>query len=250
MERNMFDNLAPAVLCSNIAVEPLDSVIRVVLVDGQPIMRSGIKAALENSGQFAVAVEPDIMRAPELIRELRPDVVLADPGDDGDCVRLLVESVREVKGKLVVLADGPDWTRFLEAIRCGADGFLVKRLSEAELQHAVQAVAHGFLVICPDISPSLSRHFSAFPSFGESSRTIRSLLSDREIAVLLKVGAGKTNREIATDLNIAETTIKSHVSKILAKLGLSSRVEAALALRQIDVASLEAARPSRVAGPA
>lgn len=246
----MFDDLAPAVLYSNVAVEPLDSVIRVVLVDGQPIMRSGIKAALENSGEFAVAVEPDIMRAPEVIRELRPDVVLADAGDDGERIGLLVQSARAVKGRLVVLADSPDWTRFLEAIRRGADGFLVKRLSEAELQQAVKAAAHGFLVVCPDMSPSLSRHFSEFPSFGESSRTIRSLLSDREIAVLLKVGAGKTNREIATELHIAETTIKSHVSKILAKLGLSSRVEAALALRQIDVASLEPLRSSRLAGPA
>jgi DNA-binding NarL/FixJ family response regulator len=211
------------------------SPVRVLVADDQPAVRAGLVLILRSHPGITVVGEaPDGAAAIELGLRLRPDVVLMDlrmPRVDG------VAATRElvaggVRGVLALTTFDVDEYLF-GALRAGAAGFLLKDASAAELVDAVRAVARGEGVVAPAVTRRVLAAFAgpaAAPAGGPGPVPL-GLLTARERDVLECLGAGLSNAAIAARLGIAEATTKTHVSRILAKLGLRSRMEAAVAAR-------------------
>lgn len=207
--------------------------ITVLIADDQALIRSGLRAIIESEpGMEVVGEASDGAEAVEAIRRLRPDVALMDirmPRLDG------VAATRALLG-----TSGPPPTRVLvlttfhldeyvaEAIRAGASGFLLKDATGDQLVEAVRVVASGEAMLAPSVTRRLLEGLAGGPERTDGEE-IRALLSTREIDVLLLVSRGLSNIEIAGSLHLAETTVKSHVQSILAKLGVRDRLQAAVA---------------------
>jgi DNA-binding NarL/FixJ family response regulator len=193
-----------------------DRPIRVLIVDDHPAVRRGLRAFLELAGGLEVTGEAaDGPAALELVANGKPDVVLLDmmlPGMDGVEV-LHVLRRRELPARVLVVTSFTDRSRLVPAIRAGARGYLSKDVDPAALVAAVRSVAAGHLLLEPEAAGALA---------GESVLTAR----EREVLALL--ADGRSNREIAGALVVAEKTVKTHVSSILLKLGLADRTQAAL----------------------
>ncbi|GIE95528.1 response regulator [Paractinoplanes rishiriensis] len=197
-----------------------DRPIRVLIVDDHPAVRRGLRAFLELAGGLEVTGEAaDGISALDLVAATAPDVVLLDmvlPGMDG--VEVLHElRRRELPARVLVVTSFTDRSRLLPAIRAGARGYLSKDVDPIALVAAVRSVAAGHLLLEPDAAAAL-----AGGAPGGSPLTAR----EREVLVLL--ADGRSNREIARSLRVAEKTVKTHVSSILLKLGLADRTQAAL----------------------
>ncbi|MGX6600695.1 response regulator [Micromonosporaceae bacterium Da 78-11] len=201
-----------------------DPSIRVVVVDDHPAVRRGLRTFLELTGDIEVIGEAaDGDAALELIERARPDVVLLDmalPGPDG--VEVLRElRRRELTARVLVVTSYTDRRRLLPAIRAGARGYLSKDVDPHALVAAVRAVAAGHLLLEPEAADVLLGGSAAHP-------TAKPALTAREHEVLDLIADGRSNREIARALVVAEKTVKTHVSSILLKLGLADRTQAAL----------------------
>ena len=188
--------------------------IRVLIVDDHPAVRRGLRTFLELAGGLEVIGEAaDGPTALELVAEAGPDVVLLDimlPGMDG--VEVLHElRRREVPARVLVVTSFPD--RLLAAVRAGARGYLSKDVDPAALVAAVRSVHAGHLLLEPEALSALAGG---------------SVLTARERDVLALLAEGRSNREIARALVVAEKTVKTHVSSILQKLGVADRTQAAL----------------------
>jgi DNA-binding NarL/FixJ family response regulator len=205
--------------------------IRVVVADDQEIVRTGLTMILDaQPGIEVVGAAADGRRAVELARRLRPDVCLFDirmPGLDGiEATRLL--SGPDVENPLaVVVITTFDLDEYVfAALRAGAVGFLLKDAGPALLAQAVHAAAHGDALIAPSIT---ARLLKTFATVGPASRAQPvEPLTHREEQVLATVARGRTNREIADELHITLSTVKTHVASLMAKLGARNRVEIAL----------------------
>jgi DNA-binding NarL/FixJ family response regulator len=199
-------------------------VITIALVDDQELVRTGFRLILEAEADFAITGEAaDGETALALIARTRPDVVLMDvrmPGMDG------IEATRRVGEPTRVLVlttfdlDEVVW----EAIRAGAAGFLLKTAPADELVRAVRVVAAGDSLLSPSITRRLIETFAAQPQAREPSGLGE--LTARELEVLRLVARGLSNAEIAAQLVVEPSTVKSHVASMLAKLGLRDRVQA------------------------
>lgn len=190
--------------------------VRVLIVDDHPAVRRGLRTFLELADGLEVAGEAaDGAAALDLIAETEPDVVLLDmvlPGMDG--VEVLQELRRRgLACRVLVVTSFTD--RLVHAIRAGARGYLSKDVDPEALVAAVRSVAAGHLLLEPDAVATLT---GAPPS----------ALTARERDVLTLLAEGRSNREIARALLVAEKTVKTHVSSILLKLGLADRTQAAL----------------------
>lgn len=209
--------------------------IRVLVVDDQPLMRQGFRLILSAQPDIEVLGEAaDGKEALEAVERLQPDVVLMDirmPGLDG------IEATRQIKGPrvLILTTFGHD-EYVVEALKAGASGFLLKDATPDELTRAVRVIASGESLLAPSVTtaliarvlPSLER--SPDPEHGLKRREDNlSELTDRETEVLRLVATGKSNAEIAATLFVSEATVKTHVSHMLAKLGLRDRVQAVVA---------------------
>ena len=205
--------------------------IRVLLADDQALLRLGFRMILEAQPDIVIAGEAgDGNSAVALARELRPDVVLMDvrmPGLDG------IEATAAIVGaglptKILILTTF-DLDQYVYAgLRAGASGFLLKDVPPEELIAALRAVAGGDAVIAPSATRRLIDAFSPLLPTPEQSRArdeLRELLTDREREVMLLVATGRSNREIADELFVSESTVKVHVGRILAKLALRDRVQ-------------------------
>jgi DNA-binding NarL/FixJ family response regulator len=204
--------------------------ITVLIADDHPVVRQGISVLLSVQDDIEVAGEAaDGEEALRLAAELRPDVLLLDlklPVLDGMAVlRLLPE--RSPATRALVLTSATDQGLVTLALRTGAAGFLYKDVDPDALVRAIRSVHDGHTLLAAAAAGALSDH----PS-GPDRRGIGSLTS-RERQVLLLLAEGRSNREIARLLRVSEKTIKTHVSSILAKLGVADRTQAAvLAVRQ------------------
>jgi DNA-binding NarL/FixJ family response regulator len=212
----------------------VDVVIRVLIADDQPVVRGGYRMLLESEPDIEVVGEAeDGVQAVALAHRRDADVVLMDvrmPRMDG------LEATRALAGPDVAPADRVDVivvTTFdldeyvFGALRAGAAGFLLKDAQPDVLMDAIRAVAGGKGLVDPDVTRRLIARFAQLapdPHRGDQIKT----LSDREHAVLLHVAAGRSNAEIAQALMVEESTVKTHVSAVLAKLGLRSRVQAVI----------------------
>jgi DNA-binding NarL/FixJ family response regulator len=206
--------------------------IRILIADDQAVVRSGFRAIFEDEPDLEVVGDAgDGLAAVELARRRRADVVLMDvrmPGLDG------LEATRRLAGPgvedpidviVVTTFDLDDYV--FGALRAGAAGFLLKDASPETLLSAIRAVAGGHGLIAPEVTRRLIARFAASAP-DPIRRHELERLSQREREVLLEMAQGKSNGEIAHDLFIEEATVKSHVSSILLKLGLHSRVQAVI----------------------
>ncbi|MEV6597513.1 response regulator transcription factor [Actinoplanes sp. NPDC051346] len=205
--------------------------VRVLLADDQPMLRSGLKAALAGSGGLAVVGEAgDGVEAVDLSRRLLPDVVVMDlrlPRLDGlSVIRRIVEAGLAVR-VLVLTTDDTD-ERVLGAVAAGASGYLCKDVPAGELVAAIRTVAAGGAVVAPRILDRLLTRMAEILPAAETTAaaSVLDTLTDREREVLVHVAKGHSNAEIARALLVSETTVKTHVGHMLTKLRLRDRVQA------------------------
>ena len=203
-----------------------------MIADDQAVVRSGFQAILEDEGDLAIVGEAaDGYAAVDVARRRRADVVLMDirmPRLDGlHATRLLAcPGVADPIDVIVVTTFDLDEYVF-GALRAGAAGFLLKDVSPERLTEAIREVAKGHGLIAPELTRRLIAHFAAHVPDPDRSREL-DRISARERDVLREIALGKTNSEIARTLVIEESTVKSHVSSLLLKLGLQNRVQAVI----------------------
>jgi DNA-binding NarL/FixJ family response regulator len=205
--------------------------IKVLIADDQAMVREGFGALL--AAQPDLLVVGDAANGADAVaaaRKLNPDVVLMDvrmPVLDGlAATRQLLGDRRAERPRVLILTtfDLDDYV--YEALRAGASGFLLKDAPAADLVHAVRVVAAGDALLAPAVTRRLIAEFAARPGRDRPRPTSLAALTVRETEVLRLIARGRSNTEIAADLVVAEQTVKTHVGRILAKLGLRDRAQA------------------------
>jgi DNA-binding NarL/FixJ family response regulator len=212
------------------------SKIRVLIADDHPMVRQGLRVFLELEPDLEVVGEAaDGAEAAALTAELLPDVVLLDlvmPGVDGlSALETLAE--HGLADRALVVTSFGEYRSALPALRAGARGYISKDVDPAALATAVRAVAAGHVLLGPQVAEALvAQAVGSGPVVGAAQGP---RLTAREREVLEHIAAGRSNREIARALKLAEKTVKTHVSNILMKLGVADRTQAALwAVRHED----------------
>ncbi|MEU4555082.1 response regulator transcription factor [Micromonospora violae] len=210
-----------------------------MIVDDEWMVRSTLRTILDAAPDIAVVGEAsDGAEAVEFARTLRPDVVLMDirmPRTDG--LTAIERIARLDRPPHVVVLTTFDLDEYVHtALRYGAVGFLLKDASAEDMLNAVRSAARGDAMISPRVTRRLLRQFSGPTSHRRSNAEQRlAVLTEREREVLVAVGGGLSNTAIAATLFMSEATVKTHVSRILAKLGLANRVQAAILAYQAGV---------------
>ena len=209
--------------------------VRVFLVDDQEMVRAGFRMLVDSQDDMQVVGDaPDGAVALEQLAVTRADVVLMDvrmPRMDGvEATRQLLE--RDPSTRVIVLTTFDLDEYAFAAIRAGASAFLLKDATPPELLSAIRSVHGGDAVVAPSTTRRLLDHFAALPDPGTSAGVPAgdgagrlAGLTERELDVLRLVAAGRSNTEIAQDLVVAETTVKTHVGRLLAKTGSRDRVQ-------------------------
>ncbi|MDI2031483.1 response regulator transcription factor [Saccharopolyspora sp. TS4A08] len=199
----------------------------VLVADDQAMIRAGLVALLSNEPGLRVLAEAsDGDSAVAAVRRRRPDVVLLDvrmPGKDG--IAAAQEILAETDGATsVIMLTVHDLDEYVYgALRAGASGFLLKDASPEELVKAVHTVAAGEALLAPRVTKRLLQRFAALGV--RDARSELSVLTEREVDVLLEVARGGSNAEIARNLGLAELTVKSHLYHVMQKLQISSRTQ-------------------------
>jgi DNA-binding NarL/FixJ family response regulator len=204
-------------------------VIRVLVADDEAIVRDGLRAIVELESDLEVVAEAaDGAEAVELARTHNPDVALVDirmPNVDGlEATRRLVKLA--MPPRVIVLTTFDHNEYVYEAMRAGASAFLLKDVRRGQLTDAIRKVVEGDTLVAPAITRRLIEEFCRRPSASDARGTELVDLTPREVEVLTLVGRGLSNAEIAAGLVVAQTTVKTHVARILAKLGLRDRAQA------------------------
>jgi DNA-binding NarL/FixJ family response regulator len=201
--------------------------MRVLLADDHALFRAGIASLLQAWGMEVVAQAGNGREAFELACETSPDLVLMDIGmpecSGLEATRLIKAARPEIKIVMVTVSDDDD--DLFEAIKSGAEGYLLKNLSEDELSHTLEAIAAGEPALSPALAARIIVEF-ARPQGSAPGRDSGDDLTARERDVLQLVASGSTNREIAVALFVSESTINFHMKNILAKLHLKNRTQA------------------------
>jgi len=202
-------------------------VIQVLIADDQTMVRSGLRLILEAEHDIAVVAEAgDGDEAVRVARREKPDVILMDvrmPTMDGlEATRQITEANPDMKVIVLTTFDLDDYV--YGALRAGASGFLLKDAGGDQLVDAIRVVASGEALIAPSVTKRLISEFARRPESSEVEGLGE--LTERELEVLAQVARGFSNAEIAEELYVSETTVKTHVSHILTKLHLRDRVQA------------------------
>lgn len=211
--------------------------IRVFLLDDHEVVRRGITDLLDAEPDISVVgdagtVEHALVRGPAL----RPDVAVLDvrlPDGDGITVcRELRNQMPELACLMLTSFDDED--ALLDAIMAGASGYVLKQIRGSDLVSAVRTVASGQSMLDPATTARLMRSLRADPAETPSMAPQLASLSPRERDILALIGDGLTNREIGKKLYLSEKTVKNHISRLLAKLGVQRRVQAAVLASQLE----------------
>jgi DNA-binding NarL/FixJ family response regulator len=202
---------------------------RVVIADDQELVRVGFTMILERAGITVVGQAADGVEAVEIAMAEDPDVVLMDvrmPRMDGiQATRRLLDQRPAVRVLMLTTFDLDAYV--YAAVKAGASGFLLKDVSPDDLVHAVGSIARGDVLLAPALTRRLLQRFAAAPPEGILDPVV-SALSEREKQVLTLVAAGDSNQAIAAALFLSEATVKTYVSRLLAKLRLRDRVQLAV----------------------
>jgi DNA-binding NarL/FixJ family response regulator len=210
--------------------------LRIVLADDHPVVREGLAAMLAGQADFDMVGEAaDGSAAARLVRDLQPDVLLTDlrmPGLDG--VALTAEVARTAPAvRVLVLTTYDSDADIVRAVEAGATGYLLKDTPSAQLFDAIRATARGETVLAPTVAAKLvSRLRSPAPD----------ALTRREVEVLEQVALGHTNAEIGRVLFIGEATVKTHLLRVFAKLGVDDRTAAVTVAMQRGIIATPDAR--------
>ena len=209
--------------------------IRILIVDDQALLRAGFRMILAEEEDLEIVGEAeDGERAIEAVARLGPDIVLMDirmPGLDGLAAtrRLVGDRIgdaADARPRVIILTTFDLDEYVYEALRAGASGFLLKDTPPDQLIAAIRVVAGGDAMIAPSVTRRLIAEFAARPSRPAPPTAALADLTPRELEVLRLVARGKSNAEIAAELVVSGTTVKSHVARILMKLGVRDRVQA------------------------
>lgn len=219
--------------------------IRVVLVDDQQLVRAGLAMVIAAQDDMVVVGEAgDGAEAVELVGRTGCDVVLMDvrmPGVDGLEATRRILAAADLAGveqppRIVMLTTYDLDEYLLTAIHSGASGFLLKNAPPADLLGGIRTVHTGDAVIAPSATRRLLAHVGVAPEAGPTEDPRFATLTDREREVLELIARGQSNAEISTSLYLSETTVKTHVRRVLSKLGVRDRVQAVVAAYESGVA--------------
>lgn len=205
--------------------------IKVLLADDQALVRGGFRSILDGQDDIEVVAEAsDGAEAIDAALAWRPDVILMDirmPGVDGiEATRQLLSAGRS-RARVLMLTTFDHEEYVYEALRAGASGFLLKSAPPRELASAVRTVAAGDSLLAPEITRRMIEEYIRLPRPGAVTDLLDPLTS-REREVLGLIAIGRSNAEIARELFLSEPTVKTHVARMLAKLGLRDRVQAVI----------------------
>ncbi len=215
-----------------------NQLIQVLIVDDHAMVRKGIKALLNNYADISVIGEaPNGLKAIELVEQLEPDVLLLDlsmPVMDG------IESIKRImrvrpEQRILVLTSYPGDDKLFSAIKAGALGYLLKDAKPDELVESIRNVYLGLPALSPQIAWKILQGLSGV----ENAKEPEEELSEREHEVLRLLTQGKTDQQIAGQLVLTDVTVRTHISRILSKLGLKNRVQAVLYGLRSGIVSLE-----------
>lgn len=213
--------------------------VRVVLADDQPLIRSGLRVLIADHPDLDVVGEAGTgAQAVQLVRELRPDVVVMDirmPGMDGiEATGLITAGAGSAR--VVVLTTFDDDEYVYAALRAGASGFLIKDMSLEGILSAIRVVAAGEALIAPSVTRRLIEEFAARPEPAPPARAVTGI-TGREREVLVLVGRGMSNTEIAGQLVISVATAKAHVARLFSKLDARDRVQLVIMAYEMGLVS-------------
>lgn len=214
--------------------------IRILLVDDQALFREGLRAVLSTQPDFEIVGEAaDGAEAVSQANDFQPQVILMDlrmPRLGG------AEATRNIRAahpstQVIVLTTFDDDEDVFDALRAGAAGYLLKDTTPEKIGDAIRAAARGESFLQPSIAAKVVAEFNRLsqPRPAQPRPTLREPLSERECQVLQRLAEGKSNKEIASVLNLAEGTVKNHLSNIFGKLGVLDRTQAALMARELGL---------------
>jgi DNA-binding NarL/FixJ family response regulator len=217
----------------------LSSSVRVLIADDQQLVRTGFRMILDAEPDIDVVGEAtDGREAVAMARELQPDVVLMDirmPELDGIAATRQVVSQDDERGPRVLMLTTFDLDEYVyDALRAGASGFLLKDVPADQLAAGVRMVAAGDALLAPAITRRLIEEFAATPPAAPAPPGLDEL-TPRELEVFRLVAQGKSNADIAAELVIGETTVKTHVTRLMMKLGVHDRVQAVVLAYELGV---------------
>ena len=205
--------------------------IRVLVVDDQQMVRAGFALILASESDIEVVGEASNGdQAVRLARSIEPDVVLMDirmPELDGiEATRRLAKDPH-IKSRVVILTTFDEDSYVFDALRAGASGFLLKDCSPEQLVEAIRVTAGGAALLAPAVTGRVIEEFARRPATRQAPPELAAL-TDREREVLTQLARGLSNAEIAAELYLSEATVKTHVTRLLTKLGLRDRVQAVI----------------------
>ena len=229
------------------------SVIRVMVVDDQPMARAGIRMLLKNEEDIEVVAEAvDGQDALTQARAQRPDVILMDlrmPGTDGvAATRAVVKeglTAHSAQPIRIIILTTYDIDQYVyDALHAGASGFLLKHVIPAEIAAAIHAVAEGGAWLDPSVACRLIDTFNTPPDLRTSTPAQLAELTPREQEVLILLAQGLSNAEVGAQLHIAEATVRTHLARVMSKLDVREKAQAVIAAYQAGLVQPPAPRPS------
>lgn len=222
---------------------PADQPIRILIVDDQAMVRQGFGALLDAQPDMrVVGSAADGSEVVDLVRTTRPDVVLMDirmPRVNGlDATRAVFAMPGERHPRVIMLTTFDADEYVFAALQAGASGFLLKDATAEDLVGAVRVVAGGDALLAPSVTRRLIADYVARPAVREPDAAVLRALTERELEVMRLVATGRSNAELAAELYLSEQTVKTHVSRILAKLGLRDRTQIVVAAYESRLVSV------------